>query len=119
MIYATGANSFGQLGQSNKRSTNYPLLINDVSHIPMKYVAAGSFSASISHDSGDLYLWGSGAFGEFLTPHRVKTIQGLTIDVSIGNHFGLALTKEGVVYTWGHNNSGELGQGDFEERPTP
>jgi X-linked retinitis pigmentosa GTPase regulator len=74
----------------------------------MRYIAAGSFSASISHDSGDLYLWGSGVFGEFLTPHRVKTIHGFTTQVAIGNHFGLALTREGQVYSWGHNNSGEL-----------
>jgi X-linked retinitis pigmentosa GTPase regulator len=75
----------------------------------MKLIAAGSFSASVSHDSGDLYLWGSGVFGEFLTPHRVKTIKGKTIDVSIGNHFGAAINNEGMVYTWGHNNAGELG----------
>ena len=60
----------------------------------MKKVAAGSFSASIS-ESGDLYIWGSGIFGEFLTPHRVKTINGLTIDVDIGNHIGAAVNKEG------------------------
>lgn len=75
----------------------------------MKSIKAGSFSASISHDTGDLYLWGSGVFGEFLTPHRVKTINGSVVDVSIGNHFGVALSNEGAIYTWGHNNSGELG----------
>lgn len=85
------------------------MVINDISHIPMRSIAAGSFSGSISHDSGDLYLWGSGVFGEFLTPHRVKTIQGVTLEVSIGNHFGSAVNKDGVVYSWGHNNSGELG----------
>jgi X-linked retinitis pigmentosa GTPase regulator len=85
----------------------------------MKTIRAGSFSASISHDTGDLYVWGSGVFGEFLTPHRVKTINGITTDVAIGNHFGVAINKEGTLYTWGHNNSGELGQGDFEERATP
>ena len=75
----------------------------------MRYVAAGSFSASISYDSGNLYLWGSGVFGEFLTPHRVKTIKGMTVSVSIGNHFGIAVNQDGIVYSWGHNNSGELG----------
>lgn len=85
------------------------MLIADISHIPMKSIKAGSFSASISHDTGDLYLWGSGVFGEFLTPHRVKTINGSVVDVSIGNHFGVALSNEGAIYTWGHNNSGELG----------
>lgn len=60
----------------------------------MRRVAAGSFSASIS-DSGDLYLWGSGIFGEFLTPHRVKTINGPVVEVSIGNHIGCAVNREG------------------------
>ncbi len=75
----------------------------------MKTVAAGGFSGSISMDSGDLYLWGSGVFGEFLTPHRVKTIHGSTVGVSIGNQFGAAINKSGGIYTWGTNNSGELG----------
>jgi X-linked retinitis pigmentosa GTPase regulator len=86
-----------------------PTVIADITHIPMKKVAAGGFSGSISMDSGDLYLWGSGVFGEFLTPHRVKTIHGSTVDVSIGNHFGTAINKSGGIYTWGINNSGELG----------
>ena len=60
----------------------------------MRKVAAGSFSASIS-EIGDLYIWGSGVFGEFLTPHRVKTIHGATSDVSIGYHFGIALNRDG------------------------
>ena len=84
----------------------------------MKTIAAGSFSASIS-ESGDLYLWGTGAFGEFLTPHRVKTIPGSVIDVSIGYSFGAAVNREGKVYTWGQNIQGELGHGDFDEKPTP
>lgn len=119
MVFATGANSFGQLGLNNKRNAQTPQIISDISHIPMRIIAAGSFSAAISHDSGDLYVWGSGVFGEFLTPHRVKTIQGITVDVSIGNHFGVAVNKDGLVYTWGHNNSGELGQLDYDERATP
>jgi alpha-tubulin suppressor-like RCC1 family protein len=49
-------------------------MVEDISHIPMKYIAAGSFSASIAKDSGSLYLWGTGTFGEFKTPHRVKKI---------------------------------------------
>jgi hypothetical protein len=40
----------------------------------MKYIAAGSFSASISSDTASLYLWGTGTFGEFHSPHRVKKI---------------------------------------------
>jgi hypothetical protein len=44
----------------------------------MKSIEAGSFSAAISEDGSNLFLWGTGAFGEFLTPHRVKKIRGET-----------------------------------------
>ena len=84
----------------------------------MRKIAAGSFSASIS-ERGELFIWGTGIFGEFLTPHRVKTINGDTIDVDIGNHIGAAVNRDGQVYSWGHNSNGELGQCDFDERPTP
>jgi len=40
----------------------------------MCYIAAGGFSAAISSESKSLYLWGTGTFGEFETPHRVKKI---------------------------------------------
>lgn len=88
----------------------------------MKFVAAGSFSASISSETSkksDLFLWGSGAFGEFLAPHRVKKIRGSPVQVSIGDGFGMALTKKGNVYSWGVNHCGQLGSGDNETQPTP
>jgi alpha-tubulin suppressor-like RCC1 family protein len=69
LVYCSGSNSFGQLGTGTKRASNCFVLVSDISHIPMRKVAAGSFSAAISKDSGDLYLWGTGVFGEFLTPH--------------------------------------------------
>jgi hypothetical protein len=37
----------------------------------MRFIAAGSFSGSISHDKGDLYLWGAGPFGEYPIPTRI------------------------------------------------
>jgi alpha-tubulin suppressor-like RCC1 family protein len=85
----------------------------------MKFVAAGSFSASISETAMDLFLWGTGAFGEFLTPHRVKKIKGQTVQVSIGYGFGVALSNQGYLYSWGMNDFGQLGTGDFKSRTTP
>lgn len=85
----------------------------------MRFIAAGSFSAAISEDTKSLFLWGSGAFGEFLTPHRVKKIKGETLQCSIGDGFGLALTREGNVYSWGENQLGQLGSGDNQTKATP
>jgi alpha-tubulin suppressor-like RCC1 family protein len=67
-IYSWGSNSFGQLGLGSNRSTNLPSLISEIASIPMRFIAAGSFSGSISHENGDLYLWGKCTFGEFSIP---------------------------------------------------
>jgi len=85
----------------------------------MCYIAAGSFSASISKEQGSVYLWGKGTFGEFSTPHRVKKIESRAIQISIGSMFGAVLTEERRLYTWGINKNGQLGSGDFTDRPTP
>ena len=85
----------------------------------MKYIAAGSFSAAISEEKMDLFLWGTGSFGEFLTPHRVKKIKGQTVSVAVGNGFGVALSNHGYLYSWGVNDFGQLGSGDFKIRTTP
>jgi hypothetical protein len=47
----------------------------------MKYISAGSFSASISKEQSSIYLWGTGTFGKFNTPHRVKKIEQKAIQV--------------------------------------
>ena len=64
-------------------------------------------------------MWGSGAFGEFLTPHRVKKIKGSVVQVDIGDGFGMAVTKAGCVYSWGENHKGQLGTGDDTTKATP
>jgi hypothetical protein len=69
-------------------------MIEDISHITMSYVAAGSFSASISKDTGSLYLWGTGTFGKFMTPHRVKKIDGKAMHVAVGDRYGIVLTED-------------------------
>jgi alpha-tubulin suppressor-like RCC1 family protein len=73
----------------------------------MRQIAAGSFSGSISDDNNSsLFLWGTGSFGEFIVPHRVKRIQGEVISVKIGGDFGIALSGQGFLYSWGDNKSG-------------
>ena len=79
LVYSAGENGQGQLGDGTRTQINSLKLIDEISHIPMRAIAAGSFSASISEDTRSLFLWGSGAFGEFLTPHRVKKIKGETL----------------------------------------
>ena len=119
LVYSCGENLAGQLGDGTRNQSNTLRLVDEISHIPMRFIAAGSFSAAISEDTQSLFLWGSGAFGEFLTPHRIKKIKGETLQVSIGDGFGMALTKAGNVYSWGENQCGQLGTGDNATKATP
>ena len=41
------------------------------------------------------------------------------IDLNIGGSFGIALDKDGLIWTWGGNKHGELGIGDFNPHPFP
>ena len=72
-------------------------VVDEISHIPMKYIAAGSFSAAISEEKMDLFLWGTGSF---------KKIKGQTVSVAVGNGFGVALSNHGYLYSWGVNDFG-------------
>jgi alpha-tubulin suppressor-like RCC1 family protein len=62
-----GGNSFGQLGTGSKQAELFPVPVSDLRGIFITKVSCGHHTAAIS-DKGELYLWGSGIFGEFVSP---------------------------------------------------
>ena len=120
-LYTMGGNNLGQLGTGNKRSTITPIKIRELENFNIIKIAAGHHSAALT-EGGDLFVWGTGTFGEFLSPTMFGepgTFQAPLSDISIGGSFGVALDTEGNLYSWGSNTSGELGMGDFESRKLP
>ena len=115
-VYATGGNSYGQLGIGGKRSVLSPMKVESLEKYNITKVSAGHHSAAIT-DKGDLFIWGTGAFGEYDTPTLFSTLKAT--DISIGSTFGVLLDTNGNLYSWGTNSNGELGIGDFEIRKTP
>ena len=85
LVYAFGSNNENQLGCPQKHTSTLPICLQEIAHIPMRYIAAGSFSGSIAAESGNMYLWGNGTFGDFATPHRVKKIEQQVVAISIGD----------------------------------
>ena len=78
-VYAMGSNRKGQLGTgSPSKGCMLPTFLEELSFSRMVKVRAGSFSASLSAD-GMLYVWGEGTFGNFYTPHRIKSAKALDI----------------------------------------
>ena len=81
-VYSTGCNLDGQLGQGNKVSLHEFKKVIGLSNIMT--VAAGSHSGAIDCD-GQLYIWGTGVFGTFLSPLKISNYQesGMFESISI------------------------------------
>jgi alpha-tubulin suppressor-like RCC1 family protein len=69
------------------------------------------------NDKGVLFFWGTGVFGTFYEPRVV--IDADIVDVSVGGSFGIAQDKEGLLWSWGTNSTGELGHSDLKTRVYP
>jgi X-linked retinitis pigmentosa GTPase regulator len=81
----------------------------------VKKIAASSHSAAVSKH-GELFVWGTGTFGEFLEPKKFLSLEQEVTEVSLGFHFGIAIDKKGETWSWGLNENGELGLGDNAPR---
>jgi len=90
-------------------------------------VAAGhEFSMALRVD-GTVWSWGAnqqGQLGDGTTtpkPKKIVQVQGLKNIVAIasGLSHGLALDVGGIIWTWGLNNAGQLGDGSITSRSTP
>ncbi|KAL4497276.1 hypothetical protein ABPG72_011211 [Tetrahymena utriculariae] len=119
-VYSTGANSFGQLGIGTKNNQYEFAQINSLEGEQIVKIAAGSHSAGLNK-KGEMYLWGTGVFGEYLFPTKINRHSSGTSfsDISVGNFFAAAVDINGAVWTWGANSNGELGQGDYEPKTLP
>ena len=114
-VLEMGGNNFGQLGTGARRSSAFPLPVKGLERERIVKVAAGHVSGALT-ENGSIYLWGTGAFGEWLVPTRLEGLNGPVKDIQIGANFGGAIDFNGNVYSWGTNASGELGLGDYNER---
>jgi alpha-tubulin suppressor-like RCC1 family protein len=91
-------------------------------------VAGERFSAELE-PSGRLLTWGHNATGELgdgtqilrTVPVDVRGLPatGHVVAISAGSNHMLALEADGTVWAWGHNKSGQLGDGTKVDRPAP
>jgi len=112
-LYATGGNSLGQLGLGHTQAISTPTPVPSLTRV-LK-AAAGSHSAALL-DSGDLFIWGTGPFGTFLSPSQLNPAGTVFREIELKSHFGLAKDQNDRLWTWGSNTSGQLGLGDYQNR---
>lgn len=119
--FTTGSLRRIKSGQSGPASALLPTQIEFLTDKQIVKISAGqSFTHALSAE-GDLYSWGSGAFGalghevedDLSTPAKVESFadKGIAItDVQCGGGFVLALAKDGQLYSFGDRKSKQLGR---------
>lgn len=131
-VWAWGNNGEGQLGTGNLKSHLVPVPATAVNsytskhRVSVKQLAAGGNKAYALLSNGTVIAWGGNEFGDLgngrtggrsLTPVVVSGLPSHIVAISSGNLFGDALTSTGVVYDWGNNAHGQLGDGRRKNSP--
>ncbi|OYU43253.1 MAG: RCC1 repeat-containing protein, partial [Burkholderiales bacterium PBB4] len=121
-----GNNAYGELGDGTLTSRGIPIKIAGLSKV--NAVAAGEQHSLAADALGDVWAWGSNENGRLgqgnsdqsnsKFPLKVPALQGVTT-VQAGKAHSLALTRDGQVFSWGSNFSGQLGvSGSSRASPT-
>ena len=123
-VWGWGQNSLGQLGQGNDASpVAMPVQWGSIDNATGVY---GGRDMTYVLDANGA-LWCSGGTGpecglsrraEIRTPVVVPGLPDL-LDVAGGRNHAVALAADGTVWTWGANDSGQLGRGDFAAHTAP
>jgi alpha-tubulin suppressor-like RCC1 family protein len=124
--YCWGGNSFGQLGDGTPTTRLTPVPV--APGVSFAAVDAGDFHTCGVTAAGTAYCWGSNSVGQLgdgtttpqSSPVLVKAPAGVSFAaVTAGAAHTCGVTAAGVVYCWGANGSGQLGDGTTTDRLTP
>jgi alpha-tubulin suppressor-like RCC1 family protein len=130
-LWAWGANSRGQCGQGDTTNNKFAPVQIGTGTSWSSAVAGSGFSLAVKTD-GTLWSWGVNASGQLgqgdivnrSSPVQVGALTSWSSKMTasgVGILFGhvLAVKTDGTLWSWGHNGSGSLGQGDVVNRSSP
>ena len=128
IAYAWGLNSSGQLGDNTLVSRLSPVPV--VGNITNWAQLSGSlrFSTGVTA-TGIAYAWGQNTYGQLgdnTTSNRsspVTVVGGITnwqqLTSSVAREHSMGLTSAGILYTWGRNLEGVLGNNTTNNTSSP
>lgn len=126
-LWSWGSNLSGQLGDGTTQTRSFPVRVSGISGTIASIVAGDNSAYAVTSD-GRAWAWGSGGFGQLGTGDRngraaPVQVSGLPVAgvraVAAGGSHALALAKDGTVWAWGDNTSGQLGNGTTTDSLAP
>ncbi len=126
VLQCWGNNDFGQLGNGTPASRLTPVAVSGLGSGAAAVAAGGSRTCAVT-SGGALQCWGDNSYGQLgdgtttprLTPTAVSGLGSGVVSVAAGARHTCAVTSGGAVWCWGHNSSGQLGDGTTTQRLTP
>lgn len=132
-LWAWGLNPYGELGQNNQIRYDSPVQIpgNNWSSLLDSANATGNM-ASMHHmlakkTDNTIWGWGYNGHGELglndtiLRSSPVQIFGGETnwSDVAVGYHASYGIKNDSTLWSWGRNNTGQLGQNNTTNYSSP
>eukprot|EP00961_Rhodomonas_salina_P255249 3449690-Rhodomonas_salina.1 len=127
-VMTWGGGYFGQLGHGDETDRRSPKMVKGLQQCVANTVACGTHHSIMLTESHEVWTWGSGEYGKLgigdeekhAEPIMIPLLQGQdVIAVSTGGFHSCALTAEGILYTWGGGDKGQLGHGDENSQNVP
>ncbi|MFM2141899.1 MAG: hypothetical protein RLZZ476_443, partial [Verrucomicrobiota bacterium] len=126
-LYAWGSNVAGELGNNSTTSSLVPVAVDMTGVLSGKTIVqiqAGWGCTAVLDSTGQVYTWGTNSAGtlgngssatQSLVPVAVDTsgvLLGKTVSkLSLGGYHILVLTTDGLLFGWGRNMRGQIGDG--------
>ena len=125
-LYAWGSNAYGQLGNGTMTNSSVPVAVK-IAGTPLAgktivQIAAGANHNMVLTSDGAVYTWGWNYHGQLgnntkTNSNTIVAVQTIStpiagkkiVKIAAGQGHSLALTDDGMVYAWGRNDTGQLG----------
>ena len=135
-LFTWGDNGSGRLGDGTTTSKLVPTEISERFNLTesekIVNISMGGNHASALTSSGRLFMWGSNTSGQLgdgtitsrslpteITHHFQMALNEHITGVSLGMNHSAAISSLGRMFIWGHNGSGQLGDGTLIQKSYP
>jgi hypothetical protein len=126
-VYAWGSNYSGQIGCGDNFDKSIPTKVKALNDIKIKMISCGYNHSMAFTENGCVYSWGDNECGQLgigntknsNTPKKIEMKDIIIDKITCGQAHSLLLTNNGVIYAFGHNFYGEIGNGMQEHIKTP